>query len=94
MLAAICIVIITIFLPPVGVLLVAGCGADFLINILLTLLGVFPGHIHAFYIEYVYFKRSGMRRRGALTAGEPDMPFIFSRTVQQGGSAPLHQRTA
>jgi len=32
--------------PPVGVFLVAGCGADLLINILLTVLGYFPGHIH------------------------------------------------
>jgi uncharacterized membrane protein YqaE (UPF0057 family) len=40
--------------PPVGVLIVAGCGADFCINVCLTLLGYFPGHIHAFYILYVY----------------------------------------
>ena len=44
---AILIVLITILLPPVGVLMVAGCGADFLINICLTLLGYIPGHIHA-----------------------------------------------
>lgn len=31
----------------------AGCGADLLINICLTLLGYFPGHIHAFYLLYV-----------------------------------------
>lgn len=43
---AILIVIITLFLPPVGVLMVAGCGADFFINLCLTLLGYIPGHIH------------------------------------------------
>lgn len=31
----------------------AGCGADLLINICLTILGYFPGHIHAFYLLYV-----------------------------------------
>ncbi len=67
--------------PPVGVFLIAGCGADLLINICLTCLGLnfsppppnpfetvlrliqedhnrfFPGHIHAFYLEYIYFDR-------------------------------------
>lgn len=33
--------------PPIGVYCVAGCGADLLINIALTILGYFPGHIHA-----------------------------------------------
>ncbi len=47
MISAIILVIITIFLPPVGVFLVAGCGADLFINICLTLLGYLPGHIHA-----------------------------------------------
>ena len=36
--------------PPVGVYCVAGCGADLLINICLTLLGYFPGHL-----QYVVF---------------------------------------
>ncbi|GAA5808347.1 hypothetical protein MFLAVUS_001737 [Mucor flavus] len=27
-----------------------GCGADFWINLCLTLLGYIPGHIHAFYV--------------------------------------------
>jgi len=55
--SAILIVIITMFLPPAGVFIISGCSADFLINILLTLLGFLPGHIHAFYLEYVYFER-------------------------------------
>lgn len=29
--------------PPVGVAMIAGCGADLLINICLTLLGYVPG---------------------------------------------------
>ncbi|EMC94152.1 hypothetical protein BAUCODRAFT_36628 [Baudoinia panamericana UAMH 10762] len=33
--------------PPVGVFLISGCSADLLINILLTCLGYFPGHVSA-----------------------------------------------
>ncbi|CAG8684066.1 11519_t:CDS:2 [Funneliformis mosseae] len=43
-----------IFLPPLGVLLEKGCGADLCINILLTLLGYLPGIIHAIYIIFKY----------------------------------------
>ncbi|MEM7556120.1 MAG: YqaE/Pmp3 family membrane protein [Cyanobacteria bacterium P01_A01_bin.84] len=37
-------------IPPLGVFLQVGFGKDFWINILLTLLGYFPGLIHAVYI--------------------------------------------
>ncbi|RDW78502.1 hypothetical protein BP5796_06354 [Coleophoma crateriformis] len=37
--SAVLLVLITILLPPIGVYIVAGCGADLLINICLTLLG-------------------------------------------------------
>ena len=46
----ICLVFISIFIPPLGVLLHRGCGADLVINILLTLLGHIPGVIHAIYL--------------------------------------------
>lgn len=81
---AILIVLITILLPPVGVLMVAGCGADFVINICLTLLGYIPGHIHAFYIEYVYFDRRSRARHGELT-GRPASG-VYSDRVQAGGN--------
>jgi uncharacterized membrane protein YqaE (UPF0057 family) len=96
----------------VGVFLVAGCGADLLINILLTILGYvlalipstliptflqssthlnlsshahsyFPGHIHAFYVEYVYYKR-----RDEIRAGTYDgslAPGVYGQKVQNGG---------
>lgn len=38
-LSDICKILLAIILPPVGVFLERGCGADFLINILLTILG-------------------------------------------------------
>ncbi|KAK2600642.1 hypothetical protein N8I77_010163 [Diaporthe amygdali] len=72
------LILITLFFPPVGVALVAGCGADVLINICLTLLGYIPGHIHAFYILYVYYSR----------ADQPTperAPGIYSDRVQTGG---------
>ncbi|KAJ6547468.1 plasma membrane proteolipid 3 [Mycena capillaripes] len=43
-----------IILPPLGVFLERGCGADLLINILLTILGWIPGIIHALYIILKY----------------------------------------
>ncbi|CAD0089572.1 UPF0057-domain-containing protein [Aureobasidium namibiae CBS 147.97] len=47
-------IIIAIILPPLGVFLERGCGADLLINILLTILGYIPGIIHALYIILKY----------------------------------------
>ena len=38
---------IGILLPPIGVLLWAGCGVEFLIACGLTLLGVVPGSVYA-----------------------------------------------
>ncbi|PSK42671.1 plasma membrane proteolipid-like protein 1 [Elsinoe australis] len=78
MIATVLLIILTIFLPPVGVYCVAGCGADLLINICLTLLGYFPGHIHAFYVEYVYYKRRDNAEIGPA-------PGVYSANVQTGG---------
>ncbi|KAI0182461.1 hypothetical protein EV127DRAFT_449510 [Xylaria flabelliformis] len=50
----ICKIILAVILPPLGVFLERGCGGDFLINILLTVLGYFPGIIHALYIILKY----------------------------------------
>lgn len=57
--------------------MISGCSADLLINILLTLLGYFPGHIHAFYLEYVYFVR---REQGEIT---PPLPTQVAKTICQ-----------
>jgi uncharacterized membrane protein YqaE (UPF0057 family) len=43
-------IILAVFLPPVGVFLTVGAGPTFLINILLTLLGILPGSIHALWV--------------------------------------------
>lgn len=42
--------IASVLLPPLGVFLQVGIGAQFWINILLTLLGYIPGIIHAVWI--------------------------------------------
>jgi len=83
MISAILLIIITLFLPPVGVFLVAGCGADLLINICLTILGFFPGHIHAFYLEYVFFKRKDEAKAGIYDTRRA--AGIFSERVHNGG---------
>ncbi|EAW14783.1 YqaE/Pmp3 family membrane protein [Aspergillus clavatus NRRL 1] len=74
-----CLILVTLFIPPLGVFMISGCSVDFLINILLTILGYFPGHIHAFYLEYVYYhnrKGDPMARRHA--------PGVYSDRIQGG----------
>ncbi|KEF55529.1 uncharacterized protein A1O9_08279 [Exophiala aquamarina CBS 119918] len=46
----VCLYFLAIFIPPIAVLLRSGCGASFLINICLTILGWIPGIIHAWYV--------------------------------------------
>ncbi|KAF2402997.1 hypothetical protein EJ06DRAFT_554541 [Trichodelitschia bisporula] len=79
MISAILLVLITIFLPPLGVLLIAGCSTDFLINLILTILGFFPGHIHAFYLEYVYYSRLDRAKAGVYDSAPA--PFVFSDRI-------------
>ncbi|MFI4917634.1 MAG: YqaE/Pmp3 family membrane protein [Phycisphaerales bacterium JB060] len=43
-------IILAIFLPPVAALLQVGLGLHFWLNILLTILGVLPGQIHAIWL--------------------------------------------
>lgn len=82
---ALLIILITILVPPIGVFIVSGCSMDLFINICLTILGYIPGHIHAFYVEYVYFDRRKQSRLGQLTAARA--PGIYSDRVQNGGRA-------
>ncbi len=43
-------IILSVIIPPVGVFMEVGFGMQFWINVVLTLLGYFPGLIHALYI--------------------------------------------
>ncbi|CAN8098022.1 unnamed protein product [Discula destructiva] len=48
--------LIAFFLPPLGVFFKRGCGADLIINILLTILGWLPGVLHAWWVIGKYKK--------------------------------------
>ena len=43
-------IILSVIIPPVGVFLQVGIGLQFWLNIVLTLLGYFPGVIHAVWV--------------------------------------------
>lgn len=43
-------IILSVIIPPIGVFLQVGLGLQFWLNILLTLLGYFPGLIHAVWV--------------------------------------------
>ena len=47
--------------PPCGVCLRTGCSCDLVINILLTLLGFFPGVLHALYVIGAWSGRDSSR---------------------------------
>ncbi|KAF1813859.1 hypothetical protein P152DRAFT_457229 [Eremomyces bilateralis CBS 781.70] len=83
MISAVLLIIITLFRKSVGVFIVTGCGMDLFINIVLTCLGYFPGHIHAYYLEYVYYKRREESSRGFYDNNRA--PAIYSDRVQTGG---------
>ncbi|KDP46158.1 hypothetical protein JCGZ_06669 [Jatropha curcas] len=43
-------VILAILVPPVGVFLRYGCGVEFWIDLLLTILGYIPGMVYAIFV--------------------------------------------
>lgn len=43
-------IVLSILIPPLGVFLQVGLGGQFWLNVLLTILGYFPGLAHAIYI--------------------------------------------
>ncbi|KAJ5689271.1 Proteolipid membrane potential modulator [Penicillium macrosclerotiorum] len=78
-----CLILITIFIPPLGVFMISGCSGDFWINVLLTILGYIPGHVHAFYLEYVYYDRRN--QDPATRAYLRPAPGVYSNRIQNGG---------
>ncbi|TVY56918.1 Plasma membrane proteolipid 3 [Lachnellula cervina] len=83
----VCKIILAVFLPPVGVFLERGCGADFLINILLTILGYIPGIIHALYVhhpEVLNLSGGGLQQSSHhknFTMTKTDLPSLPDRTL-------------
>ncbi|KAJ7232975.1 hypothetical protein B0H12DRAFT_1144504 [Mycena haematopus] len=57
------LIFVAILFPPAAAAFITGCSCDLLINILLTLLGYIPGHIHAFWL--IYKKMKAEERYGA-----------------------------
>lgn len=47
---SILMILLTILLPPVAVLLKRGLDLQFLLNVVLTLIGWLPGVVHAFWL--------------------------------------------
>ncbi|KAN0063067.1 hypothetical protein ACQY0O_004230 [Thecaphora frezii] len=50
------LILLAIFFPPASVAFLTGCSCDLIINFLLTILGVLPGTIHAFWLIYKKMK--------------------------------------
>ncbi|EGO03527.1 hypothetical protein SERLA73DRAFT_129868 [Serpula lacrymans var. lacrymans S7.3] len=60
------LILVAILFPPASVAFITGCSCDLLINILLTILGYFPGHIHAFWLIYKKMKAEERYGRGGF----------------------------
>lgn len=85
MMERILIFTINIFCPPVSVMLVAGPGMDCILNTLLFIAGVIPGHIHGFYITCTYFSRKRKVKKGRYPGGRK--AGIYSEQVWNGGAS-------
>ncbi|KAK9894914.1 hypothetical protein P389DRAFT_211586 [Cystobasidium minutum MCA 4210] len=46
------LILIAILFPPASAAIVTGCSCALMLNILLTILGYIPGHLHAFWLIY------------------------------------------
>ncbi|CCL99792.1 uncharacterized protein FIBRA_01814 [Fibroporia radiculosa] len=62
----VCLILIAIIFPPAAAAFITGCSCDLLINILLTVLGYLPGHIHAFWLIYRKMKAEERYGRGGF----------------------------
>jgi hypothetical protein len=71
-------------------MILAGPGIDCLINTLLFIAGVIPGHAHGFYISCTYFSRKRKVRKGRYPGGPKTG--IYSEEVWNGGASNQHVR--
>ncbi|KAI6122578.1 hypothetical protein EDD17DRAFT_103461 [Pisolithus thermaeus] len=62
--STILLIIVAIIFPPAAVAYMTGCSCDLLINVLLTILGYIPGHLHAFWLIYKRSKAENAYGRG------------------------------
>lgn len=66
-------------------MLVAGVGMDTLVNTLLFVAGVVPGHVHGFYVTWTYFSRKSKVKKGRYPGGPK--PLLYSRRVTNGNAS-------
>ncbi|KAK9447038.1 uncharacterized protein V1518DRAFT_422062 [Limtongia smithiae] len=82
-LSSLVVIIASLFLPPLGIFLISGCSVDLLISFALTLLGYFPGLLHALYLLYVYYSRREDATNGIVNYDRA--PGVYSDVIQRGG---------
>ncbi|KAH8722573.1 hypothetical protein GQ44DRAFT_761689 [Phaeosphaeriaceae sp. PMI808] len=95
----ICKILLAIILPPLGVFLERGCNADFLINILLTVLGYIPygSVLHAAVLARSESARQAspkMNFNASLAAAEIEALGHFEHQTLQGAAHRFEQITA
>jgi hypothetical protein len=71
-------------------MILAGPSTDCLINTLLFIAGVIPGHIHGFYISQTYYHRRRKVKKGRYPGGRKS--FIYSDRIWNGGATNAHVR--
>ncbi|WVQ78148.1 hypothetical protein IAT38_000229 [Cryptococcus sp. DSM 104549] len=77
------LILVAILFPPAAAAMIAGCSCDLLINILLTILGYIPGHIHAFWLIYKRIKAEESFGAGGYT-------YLGNGNFVGSGGAPVH----
>ncbi|EPQ53560.1 UPF0057-domain-containing protein [Gloeophyllum trabeum ATCC 11539] len=70
------LILVAIIFPPAAAAFITGCSCDLLINILLTILGYLPGHIHAFWLIYRKMKAEERYGRGGFVCEYPYRPYV------------------
>ncbi|CAI2166209.1 4498_t:CDS:2 [Funneliformis geosporum] len=89
--------LVSIMLPPLGVVMKRGFESDFWINIILTLLGWLPGLFHAFYVIHKYRDESNSGEVHPFGGTRPETVKIHSTTPPpskqpyQPHNQPYHQ---
>jgi len=85
------LILVAILFPPAAVGFIAGCSCDLFINILLTILGYIPGHIHAFWL--IYRKMKAEERWGVggyHYIGNGDYQPVYTGQAPAGPQVPIH----
>ncbi|KAJ5191577.1 Proteolipid membrane potential modulator [Penicillium cinerascens] len=71
-----CLIIVTLFIPPLGVFMIAGCGVDFWINLL-------PGPYSCILPRIRLLSTS--QPRPLTRASQRPAPGVYSERIQNGG---------